>query len=163
MNRLRVGCIRRLRESFGKRFIGGLEPTDYARQNFPDCVLEGHLTRKANYLRVVRGADVCISTVGLLQSNPWKLGEYVALAKAIVSQPLAHEVPGDFLSGRNYLEFHTENECVAAVQALLDDPRKRYTMMANNYAYYQAFLRPDMLVWNTLQTALVEANTVARA
>lgn len=154
MNETRANCVRKLRKGFGARFIGGLEPTDYARKHFADCVVDARLTRKKTYLEAAKRASICISTIGLLQSNPWKLGEYAALAKAIVSEPLAHAVPGDFGPNRNYLEFRNPDECVEQATRLATDSQLRYEMMLQNYAYYHAFLRPDMLIWNTLQTLI---------
>jgi hypothetical protein len=159
LNQTRADCIRGLRREFGRRFIGGLEATDYARKHFNDCVVDRNLTRKSAYLGLVRDADICISTQGLLQSNPWKLGEYVAMSRAIISEPLAHAVPGDFTAGQNYLEFTTPDQCVAQAAKLAGDPLYRYDMMLRNYAYYHSFLRPDMLVWNTLQTALASPSS----
>jgi hypothetical protein len=153
LNKMRADCIRGLRREFGRRFVGGLEGTDYARKHFSDCVIDRNLTRKTAYLGTVRDADICISTLGLLQSNPWKLAEYVAMSRAIVSERLAYAVPGDFTAGQNYLEFTTPDQCVAQAAKLACDPQKRYEMMLRNYAYYHAFLRPDMLIWNTLQFA----------
>jgi hypothetical protein len=154
INAMRAACVRLLRKEFGALFQGGIEPTEYARQQFADCLATDQQTRKGNYLRALRQAEITIATMGLEQSNGWKLAEYVAGAKAIVSEKLQYAVPGDFTRGQNYLEFSSPDECVAHVAELVQNPAKRYQMMLRNYGYYHTHLRPDLLIWNTLQTAL---------
>lgn len=155
INAMRAACVRRLRQEFGSLFQGGIEPTEYARHHFSDCLAtDPQATRKRNYLHMLRQAEICIATVGLQESNGWKLAEYVAGAKAIVSEPLRFSVPGAFAREENYLEFNSPEECVARVAELVQDPAKRYQMMLRNHGYYHTHLRPDMLIWNTLQTAL---------
>lgn len=156
INRMRGECIRLLKNRFGDRFIGGLYPTPDALANYHDIVLNENEIRKSNYLKYVKSSQICITTRGLLGSNGWKLAEYVAGAKAIVTESLMYEVPGEFLPGKNYLEFTTPQECVEKVQKLLDEPELRYSIMKNNYDYYYAYLRPDILVWNTIQFVLLK-------
>lgn len=151
INRQRARCIRSLRQEFGKQFVGGLALSEYTIRNYPDCVVDSQLTRKDRYLRTMRQADICIATSGLEGSIGWKFAEYVANSKAIVSEPLNYEVPGDLKVGKNYLSFQNIDQCVDAVSALFEEQSRRYQMMCANQLYYNSFLRPDVLVWNTLQ------------
>jgi hypothetical protein len=161
INTMRVNCIRGLRREFGRRFVGGVEPTDFAIREFPECVADSRMTLKREYLRTVKMASVCINTLGLRQSNPWKLGEYVAMSRAIVSEPLVHTVPGDFDPGKNYLEFDTVDGCLEHATRLMENSQQRYEMMLDNHAYYHSFLRPDMLIWNTLQVVIAKSGKLA--
>jgi hypothetical protein len=152
MNERRAECIRRLRRNFGEIFRGGFEAEEYALANFPDCVVkEKEVTLKRNYVQNMKRASICISTTGLQGSTPWKLGEYVAGAKAIVSEPVRHVLPGDFARGENYLEFNSPDECVDAVRRLVDEKSMRLAMTKRNRDYYSQYLRPDKLVLNILE------------
>ena len=71
-------------------------------------------------------------------------------AKAIVNERLHYTVTGDFSEGKNYLSFETVDECLVAVERLVEDSELRYAMKQANAAYYEAYLRPDVLVKNTL-------------
>jgi hypothetical protein len=95
-----------------------------------------------------------VATTGLHGSTGWKLAEYVAFAKAIVSERLVYEVPGAFAPGRNYIEFTSPEECLNGAVRLIEDGALRQQLMQNNAAYYRDYLRPDALVRNALQTAL---------
>ena len=154
INNMRVECIRLLRQEFGSRFVGGLVPSAYSVKHYPEDILPSDMSKKANFLQLVKQAGICVTTMGLHQSNGWKLGEYVAASKAIVSERLRYVVPGDFSHGRNYLEFDDPQECVGRVAQLISDTPTREEMQVSNYHYYHHHLRPDRLVLNTLMTAL---------
>jgi hypothetical protein len=154
INRTRAQCIRLLRKELGDRFFGGLAPDDFACQHFGDLVLPEKVCRQGNYLTMLREFPICVATRGLWGSNGFRLGEYVAHSKAIVTERLAYQVPGDFACERNYLEFSTPEECVEATMRLMKDRALRNRLSINNFRYYQAFGRPDSLVLNTLAIAL---------
>lgn len=151
LNETRAECIRRLRQALGARFFGGLSHDGYSAARFRDALLpDNSLAHKRRYVEVLRDYPICVTTVGLNGSNGWKLGEYVAQSKAIVTEPPRYRVPGGFGSPTHYLEFTTPDELVGAAMRLMEDRELRCAMMMNNHRYYQAYLRPDSLVLNTL-------------
>lgn len=160
INKMRVESIRLLKKHFGDQFIGGLYPSPEASSQFRELILQRQEIRKASYLKQLRLSQICVTTRGLLGSNGWKLAEYIAGAKAIITEPLLYDVPGEFLPGKNYLEFTTPQGCIEEVQKLIDDTELRYSLMKNNYNYYHAYLRPDILVWNTLQLTLQKGQII---
>jgi hypothetical protein len=158
LNHTRAECVRRLRKELGVRFFGGLAHDEYAAARFKDAWLPGdHLANKRRYIEILKDYPICVATTGLNGSNSWKLGEYVALAKAIVTEPLRFTVPGDFRPQTHYLEFTTPDELVNATAQLIEDRPRRCAMMMNNYRYYRAYVRPDSLVLNSLAVVVGEA------
>ena len=153
INHTRAECVRKLRAKFGKNFIGGFSPEPFALKNYRDCVVDSKLTEKANYLQTIKDTSICVATMGLRKSNGFKIAEYVAGSKAIVSEKLHYQPTGNFENGKNYLEFTSADGCVERVGELFYDAEKRRAMKRANYNYYQEYLRPDILVWNTLQIA----------
>jgi len=161
LNELRAECIRKLKTTFSGQFVGGFTHTDYGAEHYPELILrDKSISKRRNYLRILRSCPICISTEGLHGCNPWKIGEYISLSKAIVAEPLNHQVPGNFEKGTHFLEFQTADECVSAVRRLVQDPSLRHQMMAANYRYYQAYLRPDSLVMNSILAAAMKHDTV---
>lgn len=109
----RAECVRLLRKQFGARFFGGLAVDDYSEKNFKDCLLPNEsISKQKQYFEVLKDFPIGVATAGLCGSNGWKLAEYVALSKAVVSEKLCYEVTGDFGKDRNYLEFETPEQCV---------------------------------------------------
>jgi hypothetical protein len=165
VNASRAQVVRTLRAAFGRRFIGGFQPTPYARANFPDCVIDARIARRRRYLDLMKQASVCVTTRGLHQSNGWKLAEYVAASKPIATEPLFYDVPGGFGPGTNYVEFRNPDELVAAVQELVADRSKAACVAHANHLYYMAAVRPDALVRNSLiaSSVLRDRRVVAHA
>lgn len=151
INEMRAECVRLLRRTYGARFTGGFAHTEYAIRNFKDVLLENpEWAHKEKYLGLLQTHSVCIATAGLHGSVGWKLGEYVAFSKAIVSEKLQFEPPEGFAQGSHYLEFSTPDGCIQAVEALMSDSALRSRLMHNNHDYYRQYLKADRLVWRTL-------------
>ena len=151
INQMRIDIIRALRERYGDSFIGGLNDNALSRTWAPDLIVPAEYTERKRYLKLVHSCDICIGSMGLFESIGGKTGEYVAAAKAIVNERLHYQVTGNFEEGVHYLSFETVEECLAAVQKLVDDPALRLSMKQANAEYYRNYLRPDVLVKNTLE------------
>jgi len=155
LNETRARCIELLRQQFGDRFLGGFIHTDYAQNNYQSALLlDERLAAKENYVKLLSRYPVCVATTGLHGSTGWKMGEYVAFSRAIVSEKLNYQVPGDFTLGENYLEFDEPKRCVDEVHRLLSDAALRQRIMKSNHEYYLSFLRPDAMIRRTLNIAL---------
>ena len=148
---MRIDIIRALRERYGDSFIGGLNDNTLSRTWAPDLIMPAEYTERKRYLKLVHSCDICIGSMGLFESIGGKTGEYVAAAKAIVNERLHYSVTGDFAEGVHYLSFETVEECLDAVQKLVEDPQLRFAMKKANAEYYRNYLRPDMIVKNTLE------------
>ena len=154
INLERARCIALLRKEFGAKFFGGLVVDDYSQKYFKEFLLPSEsISSQKNYLEVLKKYPISVTTKGLCNSNGWKLAEYIALSKAIVSEKLYYQPSGDFAENRNYLRFDTPDECVEKVVKLFEDKSLRDELMQNNFDYYQNFLRPDKLILNTLLIA----------
>jgi len=150
INIRRVECIKACKSAFGKSFIGGLIKDAYS-STFPnELMMPYSLTHRKTFLNTIKESAICVSTVGLHGSTPWKFGEYVAASRAIVSEPLVYKVSGPFVEGRNYCEFNSIDELLEKLYSLMKDREMLFEMMRSNYEYYNNYLRPDMLVLNTL-------------
>ena len=151
INESRIQIIRTLKERYGDAFVGGLNDLPIARTQAPDLIMPAQYTERRRYVKLLHTADICIGTMGLHESIGWKTGEYVAAAKAIVNERFHYEVTGDFREGENYLPFETAQECLDAVQELVDSPEKLLEMKRRNQHYYEQYLKPEMLVKNGLE------------
>ena len=153
INALRIGCIRACREALGERFLGGLENSLYAQRAAPGLVLPAAETSKAAFLRRLKENYVCVSTEGLHHSVGWKMAEYCAAGRAIVTDPLRFALPGGFSRGRNFILYATPEECAAQLASLLNNVPGIHRMEAANFAYYDGYVRPDAMVLRTLREA----------
>ena len=154
INERRIELIDYLRCAFKEQFVGGIAATPYARKNYPEYIASRQLTNRKTYLGLVKSSSVCVATEGLAHSNAWKLTEYVAASKAIVTEPLYYGIPGDFRDGVNYLSFSSSDQCVAAVKQYLGAPGRIAESSQANWSYYNEWIRPDAMVRRTIETTL---------
>ena len=152
INKTRIMCLEACGQEFGDRFTGGLWQDDFSDAHFRHYVLPISQTNKSTFLKRVREHTICIATTGLYKSIGWKMGEYVAASRAIVSEKLQFEVPGNFKKDQNYFEFENQDQLLEKIDTLLRNKELLIQTMKNNYQYYNNYLKPDILVLNTLLT-----------
>lgn len=152
INENRMEAVYELRKEFGDMFIGGFCREEYSLEHCPhEFLMQKDVTNRNAYIRTMHDCNICIATDGLHKSIGWKFGEYVASSKAIVTEKLNYEVPGDFSEGKNYLSFSDSRMMITQVKRLVNDEKATLEMMTNNYNYYNQYLRPDRLVLNALK------------
>ncbi|MDU0203792.1 glycosyltransferase family 1 protein [Paenibacillus sp. MAH-36] len=155
INEFRASCIRLCKKEFGPSFYGGVNSTGYASKYYADLIIDDKkVTKRNHYIERVKKSSICIATMGLHESIGWKFAEYVAASKAIATEELHYDVPGDFREGQNYLAFRTPSDCIDKIYRLKQDNEFRYKMMVNNYNYYHNFVRPDRIVFQSILAAL---------
>lgn len=160
INAMRIEIVRTLKQRYGEAFVGGLNDLPVSRKLAPELIMSADYTERKRYVQLLHSCDICIGTMGLHESIGWKTGEYVAAAKAVVNEHFHYEVTGDYREGKHYFAFGTAQECIDAVQKLVDDPELLYAMKRSNEEYYASWLKPENLVKHTLELvdkALTEA------
>ncbi len=158
MNAARIELISNLRRTFAGRFFGGLYTDAYSSENAPqELLLPWAATEKRTYLRRMKEHAVCVATTGLHGSTGWRLAEYVAASRAIVTEPLRFDPGTGLVAGRNYVEA-SPDLMQQEVESLLVNPHRIRGMMLANFHHYRSRLRPDALILATLERAL--ANTI---
>ena len=105
-------------------------------------------------MEFIKKAKVCVTTTELSRSIGWRFGEYVAAGKVIVTEPLSFEVPGNFRKNVHYLTFESSDDLCAGCHECLTNDSLREHMKINNRLYYFQYLKPDILILNTIMTTL---------
>lgn len=154
INTVRIECVKMLRTEFKGSFKGGIVEDAFSSRKCKEIVLPSLATRRDNFINSMQKSDICIATTGLHNSIGWKFAEYVASSKAIVTEPLQCELPGNFDKNENFVEFINPTECVESVYRLIKNHKLRFKMMRANYYYYNNFVRPDNMILNSLYKVL---------
>jgi len=151
LNQYRIDCIRLCKKEFGDQFTGGLQQDKFTTgSRYGELVAPYELTKRSFFLNQIKASNICIATTGLHGSIGFKLAEYLAASRAIITEPLNFRVPGNFENGKNYFSFSNAEELVKNISRLAGNRDAISDMMHHNFIYYHNFLRPDMLVLNTL-------------
>ena len=73
----------------------------------------------------------------------WKLGEYLALGKAIISTPILNELPEKLEHGKNIYYVNGDlKEIEEAINRLLNDKNLREHLERGAYSYYKRNVAP---------------------
>jgi hypothetical protein len=86
VNEDRVRLLLALRSEFKERLAGGLAPTPYAKQHYPE-LLTAHPSRQSRYVRWAREHLISIGFRGLFGSLGFKIAEAFAASQCLVSEP----------------------------------------------------------------------------
>ncbi len=99
-----------------------------------------------SYLRATRGSAFVFNTPAVLGCHGWKLAEYLALGKAIISTPLTNEMPAPFEAGTHYHPADpTPASIGAAIDALADQDYRRH-LEHHARRYYLDHLAPEVVI-----------------
>lgn len=156
LNEERTKLIRALRKALGARFLGGLVPGEYALAHHPDLVTRLPYRMRA-YPHLIKRALVAVSSAGLHDSVPFKVGEYLAAGRCIVAQAPTASLPAPLDEGRHYLAFETAEQCVAACDRLLSSPTLARRMRESNWRYYRRNSEPAAQMMSRLDDSYREA------
>lgn len=100
VNADRIELLHRLQAAFPEQFTGGVSDNACARRLCPELIVPDKLTGKRAYLHRMQHTEICVASTGLHGSTGWKLAEYVAAGRAIVTEPLRYTLPGGFEEGK---------------------------------------------------------------
>lgn len=141
----RIELVRALKKEFGSRFYGGIVRTQSTEKYCPRDLLLPKVSRR-KFTSLLKESDIAINTLGVGQSNPWKLGESIAAARCIVSEPLLFDLPEPLQENVNLKTFNSIDECLSACNELMNSPEQIRWIKENNKKYYQENIRAEILL-----------------
>lgn len=158
LNLVRVETIRKLKEKFGKSFIGGLKRTEFSEREYPDCITSFE-TERSEYIKLVKQCLITVTNSGLVGSNGAKLAEYIAASRCVVTEPLRYELPTPLEENTNIMTFRSPEECVSACERIFQDADFASSMRRNNEKYYNNESKPPVLILRCLDRAFAKGST----
>ncbi len=151
-SRERIALVKALRKEFGTRFCGGIVKTPISERHCPKGLLQPKVSRR-EFTKTLRESDIAICTLGLGNSNPWKLGEAIAGARCIVSEPLFFELPVPLEEGIHLRTFISIDDCLQVCEELIRKPDTIRQMKEQVWRYYQQHVKAEQLTWKIITDA----------
>lgn len=148
LNEVRIKAVRTLRKM--DNTSSGIFPDAYAQRICPDLLVPVRETTKRKYMANLHSADIGID--GLIGSPGWKIGEYVACSKGVISNAIESVIPG-FTADINYLLFDDPATIPDLVMQLRRKKNYRY-MQEANWCYCLEYLHPDVYFQRILEHLL---------
>ena len=143
VNLARAHFIRACKSIEGLNFEGGFVPSKTSSNElFKDCLCESYGTHE--WLQKTQKSVCVFNTPAYWQCHGWKLGEYMALGKAIVSTPLSNDLPAPLLHGEHIHIVENSQEAMReAVSFILTHPDYRQRLETNIQSYWQQYGTPE--------------------
>jgi len=155
VNPPRAEFIRIAKRLEGLHFEGGFAPRRRRRFASLDDITAPKLYPFFEYLSKMKRSCVAFNTPAVHQCLGWKLGEFLALGKAIISLPLSRELPSPLMHGEHIHYVSGDRaETLDALHRLRRDHAYRRRLESNARKYYEEYLSPSATVGRVLRAAL---------
>lgn len=144
-NRFRANFVRACRSTPGLRFEGGLiQRPDM--DGFSEVVIPNRVTYE-DYLAKTQASLVAFNTPAVCGCHGWKLAEFLALGKAIISTPLQRALPAPLAHG---IHLHYVDGSPYSIRQALDvlrsNPNYRLALERAARGYYETYLAPAAVI-----------------
>jgi glycosyltransferase involved in cell wall biosynthesis len=102
----------------------------------------------ADFLSKNKASAFVFNTPAVFNCHGWKLGEFLAMGKAIISTPLSNELPEELVHGENIHFVANKEELKGAVHLLSKDEKYRGRLETEARAYFYRQIDPVAVIRN---------------
>lgn len=144
-NPFRAAFIRSCKNNPHIHFEGGLVLRGEAPSGLEDVVTSRRYALK-EYLEKTKQSLFVFNTPAVLNCHGWKLGEYLAMGKAIISTPFSNRLPFPMIDGENVLIVHNQQEIGQAVERLVEDAGLRHKLEKSSREIFEKYCSPLQVI-----------------
>lgn len=147
VNSLRAMFIRTCKSKSNCTFEGGLmnRSINQSSKQYSDVITDKYYPVN-QYLHNIKKSAFVFNTPAAWSCHGWKLGEYLAMGKAIISTPFINDMPEKMIHGENILFVESDEEMKNAVNLLLSDNALRQRLEKGSKDYYSKWVKPDLVI-----------------
>jgi hypothetical protein len=127
-------------------FEGGFSKRRFGYHAGLEQVSATKLYNSKSYLRAQVKGKMAINTPAVHGCLGWKLGEYFALGRAVVSLPISNLFPVPIEHGKHIHFFENEETVDEEIKKLRLDVGYLQYLQKNTNEYYNQYLRPDVVI-----------------
>ncbi|MDX2162660.1 MAG: glycosyltransferase, partial [bacterium] len=150
----RYDILKRIKAHPAAKFVGGFRDTRDARSHFPDMVANPDYNHR-QYFEEVGRSDIVLATLGLFDCLAWKVPEYMASGRTIISEPLINQLPAAVRHGEEMYFFQFDlSDFDQKFDQLVSSPELRQHIAAGARRYFEAWVRPDAVMRRILEECL---------
>lgn len=166
-NPLRAAWMRTARQTPGVTFEGGFLPYPSSPEGpalglqveeYADLIWDRRMPIK-DWIARTQMSFAVFNTPAVEDCLGWKLGQFLALGKAIVTLPLTRQMPEPLRHGREVHVIETVEQIPAAIELLLSQPEYREHLQTGARRYWDQHLGPVNTVRRVAQAASRTAAT----
>ena len=110
---------------------------------FADCLSRSYSS--ADYLQLTKDSSFVFNTPAYWNCHGWKLGEYMALGKAILSTPLSNDLPSPLINGKHIhvVEDISEESLKDNIEFLIKHRNYCNCLEQNILSYWEEYGAPE--------------------
>jgi glycosyltransferase involved in cell wall biosynthesis len=142
----------------GLRFEGGFPPRDDGYTPY-EHLLMSHRVPFTQYIEKLKKSALVFNTPAVHGCLGWKLGEFLALGKAIISTDIGRMLPAPFVHQKNiHFIDGSEESMREAINRITSDDAYRAKLEAGAREYYDTYLAPGRVIeriMNAVSTGVV--------
>lgn len=159
-NKYRAAFVETVQAFSDIEFEGGFAPRSDVL-GYDHLFMPQRLTAK-DYISKTKASAVVFNTPAVRSCLGWKLGEFLALGKAIISTPLGRQMPAPLEDG-THIHFvdGTRESIAAAVERLIGEPTYRRRLEENARRYYERYLQPSAVIQRVVSAAKMRRDLVS--
>lgn len=147
----RYEILKRIKAHPISKFVGGFRDTRDARSHFPDMVANPDYNHRQYFAEVGR-SDIVLATLGLFDCLAWKVPEYMASGRTVISEPLINQLPAPVRHGEEMYFFQFDlSDFDRKFDQLVRSQELRRHIAAGARRYYETWIRPDVVMRRILE------------
>jgi hypothetical protein len=100
----------------------------------------------AKYLKNIKRSALVFNTPAVLSCHGWKLAEFLALGKAIISTPHINILPQELVEGTNILYAANKDEIADRIELLIANVNLKRNLETNSRLYFDEYLSPKRVI-----------------
>lgn len=133
------------------QFEGGFSPrTNNDISGFEKETVASRVSIK-EYLSNIKNAEIVFNTPAVLDCHGWKLGEYFALGKIVLSTPLSREMPSNFDANLLFYCNGSESDITEKIESILNT-ENREKLEKKVKHYFDENLSPISVIKRIIDT-----------
>lgn len=138
-------------KSLNLNFEGGFFSNSYHPHNeeFKEIIFTKRYSYKS-YVEKTKKSAFVFNTPAVHFCHGWKLGEYLAMGKAIISTTLSNNLPEDLVPGENIHFISNSKELKDAILKMVSDDSYRKKLENGAKEYYSKFASPKAVIGNLI-------------
>lgn len=145
VNKTRANFTRACKEIKDIDFEGGMVSQGATRSSeklFSDCIYP-HTVSMEEWMDKTKKSSVVFNTPAFWNCHGWKLGEYLALGKAIISTPLYNDLPAPLIHRENiHIVEDNQQTMKETLILMVNDDKYREKLEENASEYWQQYGTP---------------------
>ncbi|MBC8753999.1 hypothetical protein H2O64_04910 [Kordia sp. YSTF-M3] len=122
-------------------------------EGFKDFIFTEAYSSKA-YIEKTKRSDFVFNTPAVHKCHGWKLAEYLAMGKTIISTPPYNEMPENLKHSENIHIASDHEELAAAIHLMLNNAEYKNTLGKNAQAYFETFVSPKPVINRILEKVI---------